>query len=83
MRHVPEKYRELLRSKKVIETCLLEAHARFPDDEISFCGVEQNWEDCLGAFYIDPTDKSIRVLFFFNVGADTKTLAVNLLPEEV
>lgn len=68
MKHVMPEYHERLRESGAIEACLREAQERFPGEELSYCGFEDNWEDCVSGF--DAGDE-FKVLLQFNIGADT------------
>lgn len=47
------------------------AKAIHGSENISFCGLKKNWKDCF-------TAEGNKLILWFNVGKDTKTLAVNL-----
>jgi hypothetical protein len=70
MRHLPASIRSRVEESQVLEDCLIEARNRFPEDQdrIRFCGVEDNWADCLSGF---EAPDGIWVILQFNIGPAT------------
>ena len=69
MKNVPAEYREKLKASNILSRCLKAAKDRFPNAELSFCGFENNWGDCIGSCFI--TEGTLKLLFYFNVDNNT------------
>lgn len=78
MKNIPLEYREALRRRQVVRDCLEEAQRRHPEARLSFCGLEDNWEDCIGSSMLNETGDELSLLFYFNMGADTKAIMVSV-----
>lgn len=78
MKNIDPKYHEALRQRQVVESCLREAQERNPGAELSFCGLEDNWEDCIGSSMLNETGDGLSLLFYFNIGAATKAIMVSV-----
>lgn len=66
MRNLEPDYREFARSQGIVALCLQQARKRFPGKQISFCGLEDRWEDCLTG-YLSDDGKQLAFLFWFNI----------------
>lgn len=71
MRNIPTEYRNMIEPDGLIARCLSKAQERFPGKRLSFCGDEDNWEDCLGSCLLKPDGTELSFLFYFNVGSKT------------
>ena len=78
MKNIPPKYHEVLRRNQVVENCLKKARERCPGAQLSFCGFEDNWEDCIGSSMLNRTGDELSLLFYFNTGVNTHAVMVNV-----
>ena len=67
MRNIDPEYIGVAEAARVVETCLQKARARH-GAQISMCGGETNWDDCLTA-YVGANH--LVYMLWYNLGANT------------
>jgi hypothetical protein len=73
MKYVSKKYHYMIRAEDIVSRCLEKAKKRFPDQKLTFCGFEKNWEDCL-CDRLHPSKNIIDFILFFNIDKATYTV---------
>ena len=68
MKHIPPEHQSRLRQSGAIQACLDAAKRKFPGKQLTYCGLENNWEDCLSGFEING---QFRAALYFNIGPNT------------
>jgi hypothetical protein len=76
MRHVNQKYHDRIRRANAVERCLQKARERWPGEELSYCGNETNWEDCLIALRTHAG--IVRVYLQYNIGKNSHAETVTV-----
>lgn len=74
MKNVPSKYHNAIKTNAVLENCLKKAKERFPGQELSFCGHEEDWESCFSSCLPSLDGTELSLLFYFNVGKATHAI---------
>jgi hypothetical protein len=69
MKYLETIYHEVINSE-VINNLLTQAKEQYGN--ITYCGFESNWNDCITGYL--NREGNLKVLLYFNVGTDTKTV---------